>query len=323
MNRPAQSSISDPVETYSHKCIHDERFKHLKPEVMHIDVHNEVNNLKFNSKNNRKRLLATAANFHKMRISIDYRRSDQYIALNYRLKPIYDMTIEILENIKKLYSTFVDVRFPNRIGIKQFTLADGYKVHSFSMEADLKIIIVPEFNTESSHFAAASSVFLSPIDNRPMLGLYYLNFAALKASKTNSWQYFNIFAHEFTHVLGFSNNLFPNYYKGGAKRPMNETVKSIKIGTQDYTAIIMPQALAFARDHFGCNDLQGIPLENGGGDGSAGSHWEKLFLSNTYMNSVTEFPGYITGFTLKMLNETGWYFVSPHFHIIHLANILD
>jgi leishmanolysin len=68
--------------------------------------------------------------------------------------------------------------------------------------------------------------------------------------------------------------------------------------------------LKFARDHFGCNELEGVPLENGGGDGSANSHWEKLFLSNTYMNSVTEFPGYISSFTLKMLNDTGWYFVS-------------
>lgn len=158
---------------------------------MHFDVHEpSIENESFqtfHSSENRTRLLSTCSNFHKMRIRIDYRRSDQYIALNYRLKPIYDMTIEILENIKKLFSTFFDVRFPNRIGIKKFTLADGYEVEGFSMQADLKIIIVPEFNTKSSHFAAASSAYLSPIDNRPMVGLYYLNFAALKASKTNSW----------------------------------------------------------------------------------------------------------------------------------------
>lgn len=106
-------------------------------------------------------------------------------------------------------------------------------------------------------------------------------------------------------MLGFSNNLFPNYYKEGANRPINETLKQIKIGTQTYSGIILPQVLNFARDHFGCNDLEGVPLENGGGDGSANSHWEKLFLSNTYMNSITEFPGYISSFTLKMLNETG------------------
>ena len=97
------------------------------------------------------------------------------------------MTIEILENVKKYFSTFVDVRFPNRIGLKSLTLQDGYTIDAFSMEADLKIIIVPEFNTYSSHFAAASGIVLSPIDNRPIVGLYYLNFAALKASKTNSW----------------------------------------------------------------------------------------------------------------------------------------
>ena len=50
-----------------------------------------------------------------------------------------------------------------------------------------------------------------------------------------------------------------------------------------------------------------MPLENGGGDGSAGSHWEKLYLSNTYMNPITEFPGYISNFTLSFLGSTGWY----------------
>lgn len=187
------------------------------------------------------------------------------------------------------------------------------------MEADLRLIIIPEFNTQSSHFAAASAAYLSPIDGRPMVGLYYLNFATLKASKTNSWQYFNIFAHEFTHVLGFSDNLFPNYYKDGLLRPMNQTVKQMKIGSQVYTAIILPQVLEFAREHFGCKDLEGVPLENGGGDGSANSHWEKLFLSNSYMNSVTEYPGFISDFTLKLLNETGWYFVRSHFCLLKLG----
>lgn len=98
----------------------------------------------------------------------------------------------------------MQVRFPNRISIQSFTLSDGYKIDQFTMNSDLHIILVPEFNTEASHFAAASAAYLSPVDRRPMVGLYYLNFASLKASKTNEWQYFNIFAHEFTHVLGKS-----------------------------------------------------------------------------------------------------------------------
>lgn len=140
------------------------------------------------------------------------------------------------------------------------------------MEADLRLIIIPEYNIQSAHVAAASSAFLSPIDSRPMVGLYYLNFAALKASKTNSWQYFNIFAHEFTHVLGFSDNLFPYYYKDGLPRPMNQTINHMKIGTNVYTGIIMPQVLEFAREYFDCPKLEGVPLENDGGDGSANSH---------------------------------------------------
>ena len=111
-------------------------------------------------------------------------------------------------------------------------------------------------------------------------------------------------------MLGFSNVLFPSFYKNGKKRPIEETVKQINIAGINYTAIVVPECLEHARKHFNCSTLEGVPLENGGGDGSAGSHWEKLYLSNTYMNSVTEFPGYMSNFTLSLLNGSGWYFVS-------------
>ncbi len=41
-----------------------------------------------------------------------------------------------------------------------------------------------------------------------------------------------------------------------------------------------------ARDHYGCDDLEGMLLENQGSDGSLGSHWERTILNNEIMNAV-------------------------------------
>lgn len=54
--------IIDSILTHSHKCIHDKRFKNLHPEVIPTSL------------TDHKRILTeTTANFHKMRISIDFR----------------------------------------------------------------------------------------------------------------------------------------------------------------------------------------------------------------------------------------------------------
>ena len=59
--------------------------------------------------------------------------------------------------------------------------------------------------------------------------------------------------------------------------------------------------------------MQGVPLENDGGAGSASSHWEKLYLPNEFMNPTIESPGYFTGFTKAFFEGTGWYKISDEF----------
>ena len=38
------------------------------------------------------------------------------------------------------------------------------------------------------------------------------------------------------------------------------------------------------RKHFNCDSLIGAPLENDGGSGTGGSHWEKDIFYNEYMS---------------------------------------
>jgi leishmanolysin len=50
------------------------------------------------------------------------------------------------------------------------------------------------------------------------------------------------------------------------------------------TLLKSPNVLATAREYYNCSSIEGMQLENEGGEGSAGSHWEKTILFNEYMN---------------------------------------
>ena len=56
------------------------------------------------------------------------------------------------------------------------------------------------------------------------------------------------------------------------------------------------------------NNIEGIPLEEIGGDGTFGSHWEERILLGEYMNGVI-YPEeqVISEFTLAVLEDSGFY----------------
>lgn len=68
-----------------------------------------------------------------------------------------------------------------------------------------------------------------------------------------------------------------------------------------------PKLLAHARDYFGCDTLEGVGLENNGGGGTAGSHWERAHLGSEYMNGMMVQEARISQFTLSLFEDTGWY----------------
>ena len=44
--------------------------------------------------------------------------------------------------------------------------------------------------------------------------------------------------------------------------------------------LVTPRVVEEARDHFGCDTLEGAELESQGGEGSAGSHWDLRVFGN-------------------------------------------
>lgn len=74
----------------------------------------------------------------------------------------------------------------------------------------------------------------------------------------------------------------------------------------------MPKLVNFAKEFFGCKDIKGVPIENGGGSGSAGSHFEKTFFPFEFMNPGVEWPAIVSDFSKVYFESTNQYFVKKN-----------
>ena len=175
------------------------------------------------------------------------------------------------------------------------TIGEGYE--DFLIDNDL--IIFPMFDTlPSGVLAAAAPCLLHPETNRPVGGIVYIN-NNLDLGKTNTNFYMkNILLHEITHILVF-HPIFFNYFN------MITTYNGVSY-------IKSPKVLEKAKEHFGCSTIQRIALENDGGEGSAGSHWESRYMLGDYMIS-TDYPdAAISDITLALFEDTGFYKVKEY-----------
>ena len=69
-----------------------------------------------------------------------------------------------------------------------------------------------------------------------------------------------------------------------------------------------PTVLEMGRLHFGCDSFDGLELEDDGGQGSAGSHWDLRVAMNEYMASrPMGLANVKSAFTLALLHDSGWY----------------
>jgi len=121
-----------------------------------------------------------------------------------------------------------------------------------------------------------------------------------------------IVMHELTHVLGFSFGKFSSFhsptYKLGYSYITNDALAHGQ--TETIAVINTPRVQAFVREHFGCSNMEGAPLENGGGPGTRLSHWEKRVFMNEYMTGEATHNPVISPLTLSLFEDSGWYMVN-------------
>ena len=319
------------MERIQHKCVHDSKFKGMGREVLREYSDEAFKRIMQNAPSASGSVSGGASTgslsggvnggfgtstdtanvvdgWHQLRITVDYRQSNKFVQSTSSLSSVYQLSIRQVESVRTYFTKFFQVNFTPML---KFGGGKCYNnnIPAFQLPADLFITIYAENDRSTEYFAAATSCYMSGRDGRPVIGAYILNLAFLKATPINEFLYFSTFAHEFTHILGFSNDLFASYVVPGTtnKRGINSVVSSTTISGQRFTVIVLPEVVTYAKSFFGCSSVAGIPLENDGGDGSAGSHWEKTFLPQEYMNPTVENPGIISEFTLNLLRGSGWY----------------
>jgi len=123
----------------------------------------------------------------------------------------------------------------------------------------------------------------------------------------------NVGIHEMSHALGFSSNKFSMIKdsNGNSVQAMSSPtavcIRTIRqfsllsqlVGTGGHTHnvqyMILPTVVSRTRTHFSCTTMIGAQIEDGGGSGTAGSHWEKRVFNNEYLTgSISEVFVFLT-----------------------------
>ena len=239
--------------------------------------------------------------FQTIRIAADYTTLQKPSSMdNDIFEKIKDLIEGTFDEFKKfLMVQPVKIDLSNKLEqIKQSCNVEtvGSDYANFLINYDL--IIFPQFNDTmpSQTFAGASFCLTATSSKRPVVGVLYLN-PNLLYTNTNLDIYMkNILLHEITHILGFTPRIF-------------QTLNLVTESDSVYY-IISPKALSKARQHFNCASISGIPLENQGGQGSMGSHWEARYMLGDYMISTNYSDTVLSDITLALLEDFGFYKVN-------------
>lgn len=105
--------------------------------------------------------------------------------------------------------------------------------------------------------------------------------------------------HELFHALVFN----PDYFK---LYPKKYTTSQYNTGSTPWVAF--PNVLKFAQDHYTCNTIDKVYLEDDGSSGSKGAHWERTLFYNDIM-TASEIAGdqVWSGLNNALLKDSGWY----------------
>ncbi|PIO69039.1 hypothetical protein TELCIR_09154, partial [Teladorsagia circumcincta] len=140
------------------------------------------------------------------------------------------------------------------------------------------------------YYAAATHCAIDSVTYRPVAGYVYVCPYWLYGNRMELSKWVEVIKHEITHAFVFSRSLFRyfpgagHYEKEGDLYVIPNVVDRITrldwetsrgAMEHDVFVVVTPKVREEARRHFNCSTLEGAELENHGGIGSAGSHWEK------------------------------------------------
>lgn len=238
-----------------------------------------------------------------IKIKMDYtylESQGKSVYLTSKIKNVLDVTISLFESLLSI--NHIDFQYTNLhasyyCGIKNY----NKDITNWGLQYDL--VIFPYFNdslVSTSIQAAATACLAIEETMQPKMGVIMIN-PNLDFNQQNSEKFLELlFLHEMSHVLIFHPTFFINLNMLTSKVINNERIYYIN----------SPKVVEKAKLHFGCSSIIGIPLENYGGHGSAGSHWESRYMLGDYM-IATDYPEIvISDISLAVFEDSGFYKVN-------------
>ena len=120
--------------------------------------------------------------------------------------------------------------------------------------------------------------------------------------------------HELMHGLGFSRDMWGSFWDPSTETTISSAVtvfdgKSPELAGKPIQKIMASAVAAKVKEQFDCSswDEAGGELEDSGGSGTAGSHWEKRIFFDEIMTGTKTGGSPISAVTLALFEATGWY----------------
>jgi hypothetical protein len=255
------------------------------------------------------RLLQTVT-YPNIRITVDYTQltlgDSGFIAYvkQHLLPPVIDYfesAIKVkqpLTNALKLSTSITTIcGFPVPNGLRVGTITDFY------------VIVSSESDTDN-WVASAGACYLSSTTRRPLIAKMLFNTMYTKAASDDLLSHeknMYLTMHEMIHALGFAGSSFKNFIDANGVLRTGH-IKSVILGGSTYTVLDVEPLTSKLRAHFGCSTLPGAFMEDDGGAGTEGSHFERRHFLYETMTSGVIHGRRLSEFSFAVLEGSGWYF---------------
>jgi hypothetical protein len=169
------------------------------------------------------------------------------------------------------------------------------------VDADMLLLVEGAYEPSAGYVAWARACNTLSSTGRPYVGQVHFNLAGLMPSSDIEFTK-DLLAtmHEMTHALGFSSEMYRTF-----KRPVR--TGTVNIAGFPTTYLDVEPLTSTVRKYFNCPSAHGGYIENQGGSGSAGSHWERRVFGAEYMTASQMDDFRISQITLALFESTGWY----------------
>ena len=291
------------------KCVHSNEDENKPIHIKGIELTDK-------QKEEQKRRMADSDDFKEFNIYLDLEN------IKYEIKKLHleaheefyinsmQKAVSLLKSLLRVKPLVKDYRFSDHNLRDELNLTEwnhtlfGDNATGTLKDAGIDLVIFGQFADlgDSTLATASARAFQEGNVNagQPYMGVVKIN-KNIDYALPNSEIYFqSILVHEFTHILGFSKKFFEDYYH-------NIKTKEDEDGVMRYY-LNSSKVLEVAKSYFNCQTIDGVELENQGGEGTAASHWEARILLGEYMNgyAYTE-EQVISEFTLAVLEDSGYY----------------